>query len=152
MTSCKSSDFFIARAKLLRRFKLNDVIKNCFNPLNAKMLIIYNATMVTLPYIPERNDKTSCNVACFHDVSIGIYIYCINCELCFCIYNSFIKVCQKRQKCRFGTEGLKNLYLMECSYHPLLEDKVNINTKKNELNKFFFFINFFFKCTHMKMY
>jgi hypothetical protein len=90
-------------------FKLNDVIKNCFNPLNTKMLIIYNANMVTLPYIPERNDKTSCNVACFHDVSIGVYIYCINCELCFCIYNSFIKVCQKRQKCRFGTEGLKNL-------------------------------------------
>ena len=99
MTSCKSSDFFIARAKLPRRLKLNDVIKNCFNPLNAKTLIIYNAT---LPYIPERNDKTACSVACFHDVSIGVYIYCINCKLCFCIYNSFIKVCQKQQKCRFG--------------------------------------------------
>ena len=71
MTSCKSSDFSIARAKLPRRFKLNDVIKNCLNPLNAKMLIIYN---VTLPYIPERNGKTSRNVACFHDVSIGVYV------------------------------------------------------------------------------
>ena len=113
MTSCKSSDFFIARAKLPRRFKLNDVIKNCFNPLNAKTLIIYNVTMVTLPYIQERNDKMSRNVVCFHDVSIGVYIYCINCKLCFCIYNSLIKVCQKRQKCRFGvlTMNDKNVAL-----------------------------------------
>ena len=30
---------------------------------------------------------------------------------------------------------------------------VNIPTKKNELNKTcFFFINFFFKCTHIKMF
>jgi hypothetical protein len=161
MTSCKSSDFFIARAKLPRRFKLNDVIKNCFYPLNARTLIIYN---VTLPYIPERNDKTSRNVARFHDVSIGEYIYCINCQFVFLhIYNSFIKVCKKRQKCRFGVlmmndkncrfgaEGLKNLYIMEWSYHPLLEDKVNIHTKKEELNKKCFF-NFFCKCTHMQMY
>ena len=35
-------------------------------------------------------------------ISIEIYIYCVNRKLCFCIYNSFIKVCQKRQKCRLG--------------------------------------------------
>jgi hypothetical protein len=35
-------------------------------------------------------------------ISIEIYIYCVNHKLCFCIYNSFIKVCQKRQKCRLG--------------------------------------------------
>ena len=144
--SCKSSDFFIARAKLPRRSKLNDIIKNCFKPLNAKTLIIY----VTLPYIPERKDKTSRNVTCFHGVSIGVYIYCINWELCFCMYNSFIKVCQKRQKCcfdvltiSFGAEGLKNLYIMEWSYRPLLEDKVNIHTKKNKPNKKCFFFFFF---------
>ena len=34
-----------------RRIKLNDVIINCFNPLNAKTLIVFN---VTLPYIPEQ--------------------------------------------------------------------------------------------------
>ena len=69
--------------------------------------------MVTLPYIQERNDKMSRNVVCFHDVSIGVYIYCINCKLCFCIYNSLIKVCQKRQKCRFGvlTMNDKNVAL-----------------------------------------
>jgi hypothetical protein len=44
------------------RIKINchhSFIRNpmmCVNPLNAKTLIVYN---VTLPYIPERNDKTS---------------------------------------------------------------------------------------------
>ena len=43
------------------------------NPLNAKTLIVYN---VTLPYIPERNDKTSPHVACFHDVHAHAYFQC----------------------------------------------------------------------------
>jgi hypothetical protein len=46
-----------------------------------------------LPYIPERNDKTSRSVACFHDVSIGVYIYCT--ELCFCIYNLCVHLKKK---------------------------------------------------------
>ena len=44
-----------------------------FNPLNAKTLIVYN---VTLPYIPERNDKASPHVACFHDVHAHAYFQC----------------------------------------------------------------------------
>jgi hypothetical protein len=40
--------------------------------LNAKTLIVYN---VTLPYIPERNDKTSRYVVCFHDVHYYYYYY-----------------------------------------------------------------------------
>ena len=35
-------------------------------------------------------------------LSIGIYSYCVNRELCFCTKHSFINVCQKRQKCHFG--------------------------------------------------
>jgi hypothetical protein len=90
LTLKRQSNIFIvhrARAKLQRRFKLNDVIKNCFNPLNAKTLIIYNVTMVTLPYIQERNDKTSRNVVCFHDVSIGVYIYCIDHSIIYKFFN-----------------------------------------------------------------
>jgi hypothetical protein len=45
----------------------------CLNPLNAKTLIAYN---VTLPYIQERNDKTSPYVACFHDVHARAYFQC----------------------------------------------------------------------------
>jgi hypothetical protein len=46
-----------------------------FNPLNAKTLIVYN---VTLPYIPERNDKTSRYVVRFHDVHAHAYFQCFN--------------------------------------------------------------------------
>jgi hypothetical protein len=41
--------------------------------VNAKTLIVYN---VTLPYIPERNDKTSPHVAGFHDVHAHAYFQC----------------------------------------------------------------------------
>ena len=44
------------------------------SPLNAKTLIVYN---VTLPYIPEHNDKTSRYVACFHDVDAHAYYQCL---------------------------------------------------------------------------
>ena len=42
----------------------------------------------------------------FRCLSIEIYIYCVNHKLCFCIYNSFINVCQKRQNC-LGVNGIR---------------------------------------------
>jgi hypothetical protein len=41
--------------------------------VNAKTLIVYN---VTLPYIPERNDKTSPHVAGVHVVHAHAYFQC----------------------------------------------------------------------------
>ena len=53
----------------------NPRVKVDVNPLNAKTLIVYN---VTLPYIPERNDKTSRYVVCLHDVHAHAYFQCFD--------------------------------------------------------------------------
>ena len=88
------------------------------------------------------------------------YIFTVSIANCVFAYITLLsRFVKERQKCRFGVltislgaEGLTNLYIMEWSYHPLLEDKVNIHTKKERTKSknvwVFFFNNFFFKYTH----
>ena len=61
---------YISNYEISEAWRAERAILSRFNPLSAKTLIVYNAT---LPYIPKRNNKTSPHVECFYDVHAHAY-------------------------------------------------------------------------------